>query len=291
MASSPITSWQIDGEIVGTVSDFIFLDSTITVDGDCSHEIKRRLLLGRKAMTNLDGVLKSRDIPLPAKVCISQSYGFSTSHGWMWELDHQEGWAPKTWRFQTVVLEKTLESPLDSKKIKPINFKGNQPWIFIARTGAEAEAPVPWPPYAESWLIGKDSDAEKDWRQEEKGVTEDKMVEWHHWLNGHEFEQTPGDSEGQGSLECCSSGVTKSRTWPSEWAATTKSSHGNRAAKTTCPWVAVIGKLETPSVSGKTESFTKITRLWWKENKNKPGSCWWARSQNEEEYWVSGQCD
>ena len=204
MASSPITSWQIDGEIVGTVSDFIFLGSTITVDGDCSHEIKRRLLLGRKAMTNLDGILKSRDIPLPAKVCISQSYGFSTSHGWMWELDHQEGWAPKTWCFQTVVLEKTLESPLDSKKIKPINFKGNQPWIFIARTGAEAEAPIPWPPYAESWLIGKDPDAEKDWRQEEKGVTEDKMVEWHHWLNGHEFEQTPGDSEGQGSLACCS---------------------------------------------------------------------------------------
>ena len=106
--------------------------------------------------------------------------------------------------FQIVVLEKTLESLLDSNEIKPVNPKGNQPWIFIGRTDAEAEAPIPWPPDVKSWVIGKDPDARKDWGQEEKGVTEDEMVGWHHWLNGHESEQTPGNSEAQGSLECCS---------------------------------------------------------------------------------------
>ena len=111
-----------------------------------------------------------------------------------------------------MVLEKTLESALDSKKIKPVHPKGNQPWIFIGRTDAEAEAPILWPPDAKSWLIGKDPDAGNDWGQEKKGITENEMVEWHHRLNGHEFEQAPGDGEGQGSLvRCC--GVTKSRTW------------------------------------------------------------------------------
>ena len=118
----------------------------------------------------------------------SQSYGFSRSHVWMWELDHEESWVPKNGCFLTVVLEKTLESPLDSKDIKPVNPKGNQSWIFIGRTDAEAEAPIVWPPDAKSWLIWKDPDAEKDWRQEEKGTTEDEMVGWHHRLNGHEFE-------------------------------------------------------------------------------------------------------
>ena len=118
----------------------------------------------------------------------------------MWELDHKKVWAPKNWSFWTAVLEKTLESPLDSKKIKPINPKGNQPWMFIGRTNAEAEAPVHWPPDVKSWLVGKDPSAGKDWRQEEKGVTEDQMVGWHHQLNGYEFEQTLGDSKGQGSL-------------------------------------------------------------------------------------------
>ena len=108
------------------------------------------------------------------------------------------------WCFSIVVLEKTLESPLDSKEIKPVNPKGNQPWIFIGRTDAKTEAPVLWPPDVKSWLIGKDPDAGKDWRQEEKGMTEDEMVGWHHWLNGHEFEQALGDGEGEGSLECCS---------------------------------------------------------------------------------------
>ena len=109
------------------------------------------------------------------------------------------------WWFRNVVLEKTLESPLDCKDIKPVNHKGNQPWLVIGRTDAEAQAPILWPPDAKSWLIGKDPDAGKDWRHKEKGATEDKMVGWHHWLNGHEFEQTRGYSEGQGGLGCCSS--------------------------------------------------------------------------------------
>ena len=122
----------------------------------------------------------------------------------MWELDHEGGRVPKNWCFQTVVLKKTLESPLDSNKIKPIKPKGNQSWIFIGRTDAEAETPILWPPDAKSELSRKDLDAGKDWRQEEKGTTEDEMVRRHHWLNGHEFEQAPGDGEGQGSWACCS---------------------------------------------------------------------------------------
>ena len=187
MASGPITSWQIDGETVETVTDFIFLGSKITEDGDCSHEIKRYLLLGRKVMTNLDSIFKSRDITLPKKGLSSQGYGFSSSHVWMWELDCKESWAPKNWCFWTVMLEKTLESPLDCKEIQPVHPKGNQSWIFTRRTDAEAETPILWPPDAKSWLIGKDSDAGKDWGQEEKGMTEDDMAGWHHWLNGHEF--------------------------------------------------------------------------------------------------------
>ena len=134
----------------------------------------------------------------------SQSHGFSSSHVQMWESDHKEGWAPKNGYFWTVVLQKTLESPLDRKAIKSANPKGDQPWIFNGRTDAEAVAPVLWPPDLKIRLIGKDPDAGKDWRQEEKVVTEEKMVGWHHWHNGHEFEQTPGYSEGQGRLECCS---------------------------------------------------------------------------------------
>ena len=134
-----------------------------------------------------------------------QSYNFSSSHVWMWELDYKESWVSKNCCFWTMVLEKTLESPLDSKEIQPVHPKGNSPKgnlfpIFIGRTDAEAEAPVLWPPDVKSWLIGKDSDAGKDWGQEEKGVIEDEMVGWHHWLNGHESEQTLRDSERQGSL-------------------------------------------------------------------------------------------
>ena len=118
----------------------------------------------------------------------SKSYGFSSSHVWMWELDYKESWAPKSWCFWSVVLEKTLESPLDCKEIKPVYPKGKQSQILIGRTDAETETPIFWPPDAKNWLIGKDCDAGKDWRWQEKGMTEDEMVGWHHWLNGHEFE-------------------------------------------------------------------------------------------------------
>ena len=122
----------------------------------------------------------------------------------MWELDHNGSWTPKNWCFWTVVLEKTLESPLDSKEIKRVNPKGNQSWIFIGRTDAETETPIFWPPDVKSRLTGKDPDAGKDWRQEEKGTTEDEMVGWHHWLYGNKFKQAPRTDEGQGSLACCS---------------------------------------------------------------------------------------
>ena len=129
------------------VTDFIFLGSKITVDGECSHEIKRCLLLGRKAMTNLDNILKSRDITLPTKVrLVKAMHGFSSSHVWMWELGYKESWAPKNWCFWTVVLEKTLESPLDCKEIQPVHPKGDQSWIVIGRTDGEAETPILWPP-------------------------------------------------------------------------------------------------------------------------------------------------
>ena len=187
MASSPFTSWQIDGETMEIVTDFIFLGSKITADSDCCHEIKRQLLLGRKGMTNLDSTLKQRHY-FTNKGLSRQSYGFSSGHVWMWELDYKESWTPKNWCFWTVVLEKTLESPLDCKEIELVHPKGNQSWIFIGRTDIEAETPILWPPDAKSWLIGKDPDAGKDWRQEEKGTTEDEMVGCHHQLNGHEFE-------------------------------------------------------------------------------------------------------
>ena len=135
---------------------------------------------------------------------LSQSYGFSSSHVWIWELDYKEGWAPKNWCFWTVVWEKDLASPLHYKQIKPVNPKGNQSWIFIGRTDAKVEASIFWPPDAKSWLIRKEPDAGKYWRQEEKRTTEDKMVGWHHRCDGHDFEQPLGDGEGQGSLVCCS---------------------------------------------------------------------------------------
>ena len=170
-----------------TVRDFILGGSEITADGDCSHEIKRHLLLGRKVVTNLDSIFKNRDITLPTKVLSSQGYVFSSSYVWMWELDYKESWVPKNWCFCTVVLEKTLESPLDCKEIQPIHSKGNQSWIFIGRADAKAETPILWPPDAKSRLIWKDLDGGKDWGQEEKGTTEDEMVGWHHWLKWQEF--------------------------------------------------------------------------------------------------------
>ena len=135
----------------------------------------------------------------------SQGYGFSSSHVWMWELDCEESWAVKNWCFWTVVLEKTLESPLDCKEIQPVHSKGDQSWVFIVRSDAKAETPILWPPPAKSWLIGKDSDAGRDWGQEEKGTTKNEMAGWHHRLDGHEFEWPPGAGDGQGGLACCDS--------------------------------------------------------------------------------------
>ena len=135
----------------------------------------------------------------------------------MWELDYKESWVLKNWCFWTVVLEKTPESPLDCKEIQPVHPKGNQSWIFIWRADAEAEAPILWPPDEKNWLIGKDPDAGKDWGWEEKGMTEDEMVGWHHWLDGHEFEQALGVGDGQGSLACCSSwGCRVGHAWATE---------------------------------------------------------------------------
>ena len=134
-----------------------------------------------------------------------QSYDFSSSCVWMWKLDCEESWVLKNWCFWTVVLEKTLESPLDCKEIQPVNPKGNQSWIFIGRTDAEAETPILWPPHAKSCLIWKDSDAGREWGQEEKGTIEDEMAGWHPWLDGSESEWTPGVGDGQGGLACCDS--------------------------------------------------------------------------------------
>ena len=184
MASGPITSWQIDGETVGTMAVFILGGSKITADGDCSHEIKRRLLLGRKVDQPRWHIKKQRHY-FANKGPSSQGYGFSSSHVRMWELDCEESWVRKNWCFWTVVLEKTFVSPLDCKEIQSVHPKGNQSWVFIGRI--DVETPVFWPPDSKSWLIWKNPDVGKDWRQEEKETTEDKMVRWHHWLNGHEF--------------------------------------------------------------------------------------------------------
>ena len=187
MAAGSITPWQIDGETTEIVRDLISLGSKITEDGDCSHEIKRHLLTGRKAMTNLDSILKSRDITLPTKVCLVKAMVFPV---WLYgcELDHEESWVLKNWCFWSVMLEKTLESSLDYKEIQPVYPKGNKPlnihwkdwcWSWNSNTVAT------WWEELTHW---KAPDVGKDWRQEEKGMTEDEMVGWHHRLDGHEFE-------------------------------------------------------------------------------------------------------
>ena len=196
MASGPIASWQIVGETVKTVSDYCFLyffvffffATTSLQMVTVAMKLKELLLLGRKVMTNLDIILKSRDITLPTKFRLIKAMVFSGSHVWMWQLDYKESWALQNWCFWTVVLEKTLESLLDGKELQLVHPKGNQSWIFIGRTDAEAETPILWPCDVKNWLIWKDPDSGKDWRREEKGTTEVEMVGWHHQLNGHEFE-------------------------------------------------------------------------------------------------------
>ena len=171
-----------------TVADFIFLGSKITADGDCSHEIKRCLLLWRKGLTKLDSKLKSRDITLPTKVHLVKAmifplvmYGCESC-----TIKKAEGQGIDAFELW---YQRRLESRLDCNEIQPVHSKGNQSWIFIGRTDAETETPVLWPPDVKNWLLGKDPDAGKDWRQEEKGTTEIEMVGWNHWLDGNEFEE------------------------------------------------------------------------------------------------------
>ena len=170
-----------------TVTNFLFSSSKTTADGDCICDIKRHLLLGRKIITNLDNIFKKQRRYFNNKGPSSQGYGFSGGHIWMWELDYEESWALRNWCFWTVVLEKTFKNPLDCQEIQPVHPRGNHSRIFIGRTDVEAETPVFWPHDAKSWLIGKDPDVGKYWRQEEKGTTEDGMVRWHHQLDGHKF--------------------------------------------------------------------------------------------------------
>ena len=193
-----------------TVTDFILGGSKITADGDCSHVIKRCLLLGRKVMTNLDSILKSRDITLPTKVHLVTALVFSVSHVWMWELDYKESWTLKNWCFWTVVLEKTLESLMDCKEIQVVNPKGNQSWIFIGRTDTETETLILWPPDAKNWLIWKDPDSGKEWRWEEKGMTSLTQWTWV-WVSSESLWWTgkPGVLQSMGSQRVGHNWVTE----------------------------------------------------------------------------------
>ena len=203
MASSPITSWQIDRETVERVSDFIWGGSKITADGDYSHEIKRCLFLGRKVMTNLDSILKSRDIPLPIKVCLVKAMVFPVV------MYGCENWTVKKAECQRIdafelwCWRRLLRIPWTARKSNQSILKEITPGI--GRTDAKAEMPILWPPHAKSWLIEKDPDSGRGWGQEEKWTTEDEMAGWHHWLDGHDFEWTPGVGDGQGGLACCDS--------------------------------------------------------------------------------------
>ena len=200
---------------VKKVADFIFLGSKITADGDCNHEIKRHLLLGRKATTNLESTLKSKVVTLPTKVRLVKAMVFSIA------LYGCESWTIKkakhqrTDAFELRCWRRLLRNPLDCKEIQPVHPKRNQSWIFIGRTDAQAETPILWPPDVKNWLVGKDPDAGRDWREKEK----DGMVGWHHRLNGYEFEQIRGIGDGQGGLACCStwgckeSDTTKGLNW------------------------------------------------------------------------------
>ena len=217
-------------------------------------------------MTNLGSILKSRDITLSTKVHLVKAICFTSGYVWMWELDYKERWVPKNWCFWTVVLEKTLESPLDCKEIQPVHPKGDQPWVFIGRSDVEAETPILWPPDVKSWLIWKDSDAGKDRGQEEKGMTEVKMVGWHHRLNGHGFGWTLEVGDGQGSLVCCSS-------WGHKESDTTEQLNWNRFDVPTHSPHPLISPGGTIPVSGgkETEQHSLIRYLYWTDWSNISG--------------------
>ena len=185
MASSPIISWQIEGEKVEAVT-FYFLGLQIHWRQGL-QPWKITLAPWKKSNEQPRQNIKKQRLSFANKCLYSQSYSFFNSDVWIWELDYKESWVPKNWCFWTVMLEWTLESPLDCKEIKPVNPEGNQSWLFIGRTDVEIETPIFWPPAVKNWFIWKDPDAGKDWRWEEKGMTEDEMVGWHHQLNGHEF--------------------------------------------------------------------------------------------------------
>ena len=189
-------------------------------------------------MTNLDSIFKSRDITLPTKVHLVKAMVFPVVIYGMWELDCEESWGPKNWCFWTVVLEKTLESPLDCNEVQPVHSKGDQPWVFFGRNDTKADTPVLWPPHGKSWLIGKDSDAGRDWGQEEKGMTEDEMAGWHHWLDGHELWWAPEVGDGQGGLACCDSCGCKRV--GHDWATELKWGPANSYTETLTPNVMVF---------------------------------------------------
>ena len=205
MASGPITSWQIDGETVETVSNFILGGSKITADGDCSHEIKRHLLLGRKVMINLDGIFKSRDITLPNKVRLVKAMVFPVvMYGCKsWIVKKAECWRIEA--FELWCWRRLLRVPWTARRSNQSILKEISPGCSLEGLMLKLKLQYFWPPDVKSWLIGKDSDAGRDFGQEEKGMTEDEVVGWHHWLEGHEFEWTLGVSDGQGGLKCCSS--------------------------------------------------------------------------------------
>ena len=239
---------------------------TYRADGDCSHEIKRRLLFGRKAMSNVDSIWESRDITLPTKFCLVKAmvfpvvmYGCESWTVKKTERRRIDGFELWCWR--------RLEN-LNCKEIQPDNPKGNQPWIFIGRTDAEAETVILWPPDVKNWLTGKDPDAGKDWRQEKKGMTEDEMVGWHHWLDGHEFEQALGVGDGQGSLVCCSPwgckepDMTERLNWLTDWLGLVPPAWGQKVLQhCTTGFLDSISRQQASSSPTPSQSYQYLLRL------------------------------